>query len=95
MNGAAEALLTYYRQRTGIVNPMLCLQRLTVSKRERQWADDALEHTFYVHDGYQPSFNYGKDIDWTYWPVKDNELRWQLHRHKWTSVMLGSGWRSI
>ena len=44
MNGAAEALLAYYRQRTGIVNPMLRLQRLTVSKRERQWADDALEH---------------------------------------------------
>ena len=87
MNGAAEALLAYYRQRTGIVNPMLRLQRLTVSKHERQWADDALEHTFYVHDGYQPSFNYGKDIDWTYWPVKDNELRWQLHRHKWFTPM--------
>ena len=87
MNGAAKALLAYYRQRTGIVNPMLRLQRLTVSKRERQWADDALEHTFYVHDGYQPSFNYGKDIDWTYWPVKDNELRWQLHRHKWFTPM--------
>lgn len=22
-----------------------------------------------------------------YWPVKDNELRWQLHRHKWFTPM--------
>ena len=35
---------------------------------------------FFVHKGYQPSYNYGKDINWQYWPVQDNELRWQLHR---------------
>lgn len=80
---AAQALLDYYRNRTGIVNPAIDLNHITVSKREQQWADEALEHTFYVHDGYQPAFNYGKDINWQYWPVKDNELRWQLHRHKW------------
>ena len=50
-------------------------------------ADDALEHTFFVHKGYQPSYNYGKDINWQYWPVQDNELRWQLHRHKWFTPM--------
>lgn len=37
--------------------------------------------------GYQPSYNYGKDINWQYWPVQDNELRWQLHRHKWFTPM--------
>ena len=42
-----------------------------------------MKHTFFVHKGYQPSYNYGEDINWQYWPVKDNELRWQLHRHKW------------
>lgn len=84
---AAEELLTYYRSRTGISTPDLDLNHLSLSKRERKWADEALEHTFYVHDGYQPSFNYGKDIDWRYWPVKDNELRWQLHRHKWFTPM--------
>ena len=84
---AAEELLTYYRSRTGISTPDLDLNHLSLSKREQQWADEALEHTFYVHDGYQPSFNYGKDIDWRYWPVKDNELRWQLHRHKWFTPM--------
>lgn len=84
---AAELLLDYYRNRSGIVYPDLDLEHIKASKRDWQWADDALEHTFFVHEGYQPSFNYGKDIDWQYWPVKDNELRWQLHRHKWFTPM--------
>ena len=84
---AAQALLEYYRHRTGVVNPAIDLNNITINKREQQWADEALEHTFYVHDGYQPAFNYGKDINWKYWPVKDNELRWQLHRHKWFTPM--------
>lgn len=84
---AAELLLNYYRTRTGIHNPDVDMKKITVSARQRKWADDALEHTFYVHDGYQPSYNYGKDINWKYWPVKDNELRWQLHRHKWFTPM--------
>lgn len=84
---AADHLLDYYRNRSGIVYPDLDLEHIKASKRDWQWADDALEHTFFVHEGYQPSFNYGKDIDWQYWPVKDNELRWQLHRHKWFTPM--------
>ena len=84
---AAEELLVYYRSRTGVSTPDLDLEHLSLSERERGWADDALEHTFYVHDGYQPPFNYGKDINWRYWPVQDNELRWQLHRHKWFTPM--------
>lgn len=87
LQAAAKSLLDYYRGRTGIVNPDINLNHINVSARERKWADEALEHTFYVHDGYQPSFNYGKDINWQYWPVKDNELRWQLHRHKWFTPM--------
>lgn len=80
---AAEALLDYFRagrtaKSVGVdpLNPNL-------TKEELRWADEALEHKFFVHTGYQPSFFYGDDIDWTYWPVKDNELRWQLHRTKW------------
>ncbi|WP_242385505.1 heparin-sulfate lyase HepC [Phocaeicola sartorii] len=84
---AAQALLAYYRNRTDIINPNIDMKNLHLSNRERQWAEEALEHTFYVHDGYQPSFHYGKDINWRYWPVKDNELRWQLHRHKWFTPM--------
>lgn len=84
---AAQALLDYYRQRTGIAHPDLDLKNITISETEQKWADDALEHTFFVHYGYQPSYNYGKDINWQYWPVQDNELRWQLHRHKWFTPM--------
>lgn len=84
---AAQALLDYYRTRTGIVHPDIDLKNIKISKEEQKWADDALEHTFFVHKGYQPSYNYGKDINWQYWPVQDNELRWQLHRHKWFTPM--------
>ncbi|MDR0940144.1 MAG: heparinase II/III family protein [Mediterranea sp.] len=84
---AAEALLDYYRARTNIKTPEINPQKPSIGKEERKWADDALQHTFFVHKGYQPSFNYGEDIDWRYWPVRDNELRWQLHRHKWFTPM--------
>ena len=84
---AAKALLDYYRARTDVKTPDVNLKNIKISKTEQQWADDALQHTFFVHKGYQPSFNYGEDIDWRYWPVKDNELRWQLHRHKWFTPM--------
>lgn len=83
---AAQALLKYYQNRKSIINPAINLDSITISKQEQEWADEALKHTFYVHDGYQP-YNYGKNIDWQYWPVKDNELRWQLHRHKWFTPM--------
>ena len=69
---AAQALLDYYRARTNIKTPDINLNKITISKEEQKWADDAMEHTFFVHKGYQPSFNYGKDINWKYWPVQDN-----------------------
>lgn len=84
---AAQALLKYYHNRKNIVNPTIDLSHIDINEREQQWADEALEHKFYVHDGYQPSFNYGKDINWCYWPIADYELRWQLHRHKWFTPM--------
>ena len=84
---AASALLEYYKQRKGIRTPDVDLKRLKISQEEQKWADEALEHMFFAHKGYQPSFNYGQDINWKYWPVQDNELRWQLHRHKWFTPM--------
>ena len=90
---AASALLTYYRNRTGIRTPEIKdVKKVKINKEHQKWADDALQHTFFVHKGYQPSFNYGEDIDWKFWPVKDNELRWQLHRHKWF-VPMGRAYR--
>lgn len=81
---AAAALLDYYRGRKGIVTANIRdLSKVKISDEEKKWADDGLEHTFFVHYGYQPSYNYGEDINWKFWPVKDMELRWQLHRHKW------------
>lgn len=91
---AAEALLAYYKARTHITTPDIPdPAAVRIAPNEQQWADEALEHTFFVHYGYQPSFNYGEDIDWRYWPVKDNELRWQLHRHKWFTPM-GKAYRT-
>lgn len=84
---AAKALLDYYRARTNVETPDINLKKVTIGKDEQKMADEALQHTFFAHKGYQPSFNYGEDIDWRYWPVKDNELRWQLHRHKWFTPM--------
>ena len=90
---AASALLTYYKNRTGIRTPEIKdVKKVKINKEHQKWADDALQHTFFVHKGYQPSFNYGEDIDWKFWPVKDNELRWQLHRHKWF-VPMGRAYR--
>ena len=85
---AAVSLLDYYRHRTGILTPEIRnVKKVKIDRQQQQWADDALDHRFFAHYGYQPSFDYGDDIDWRYWPVKDNELRWQLHRHKWFTPM--------
>ena len=85
---AAADLLEYYRGRKDICTPDIKdVKKVKINKEQQKWADDALQHTFFVHKGYQPSFNYGEDIDWKYWPVQDNELRWQLHRHKWFTPM--------
>lgn len=84
---AAKELLKYFKKRTGVVNPLLDMNNIKASKADIKMADEALEHKFFSHKGYQPSYFYGEDIDWDYWPVQDNELRWQLHRHKWFTPM--------
>lgn len=84
---ASEALLDYYKKRTTVNHPDIDIRKIKLSKTDKKYANEGLEHKFFVHKGYQPSYFYGKDIDWEYWPVKDNELRWQLHRHKWWAPM--------
>lgn len=62
---AAADLLEYYRSRKGICTPEIRnVKKVKINKEQQKWADDALQHTFFVHKGYQPSFNYGEDIDW-------------------------------
>ncbi|MFV0327149.1 MAG: heparin-sulfate lyase HepC, partial [Bacteroides xylanisolvens] len=77
----------YYRNRSNVKHPSVNLKNIKISAEEQKWADDGLKHVFFVHKGYQPSYFYGDDINWEYWPVQDNELRWQLHRHKWWTPM--------
>lgn len=89
---ASAALLTYFKNRKNIINPDLNLDRVSISKEDQAMADDAMEHKFFSHEGFKPSLFYGKDIDWNYWPVKDNELRWQLHRQKWF-IPMGKAFR--
>ena len=80
---ADQELLKYFRNRKKVSIYGLDPEDITLTDEEQMMADQSLEHKFYAHKGYQPSSFYGDDIDWRYWPVKDNELRWQLHRHYW------------
>lgn len=79
---ADKELLKYFRSRTSIQMTDIDLNNVKNTEEEQRWADESLEHKFHAHKGYE-SYFYGKDIDWRYWPVEDNELRWQLHRHYW------------
>lgn len=84
---AAQKLLEYYQNRTGIMDTSLNLNNIKASADDMKKANEALEHKLYAHKGFQPSFFYGKDIDWRYWPVKDHELRFCLHRQEWFAPM--------
>lgn len=91
-NHAAAELLSYFREKyagkepdfSNAENPPNIHE--PVSKAARAAADSALQHKFQPHKGYG-FFDYGKDINWQLWPVKDNEVRWQLHRVKWWQPM--------
>ncbi len=76
---ASGALLEYYRTRQGIYIPGE--ESRDASEKDFLRADDALHHTFHVLE--DTVWNYGKDINWEYWPVKDIEMRVQLHRQGW------------
>ena len=86
---AAKALLKYYRTREGVYIPGQ--EATEASETDLLWANDALRHTFHVLE--EPVWNYGRDIDWEYWPVKDVEMRVQLHRQGWWTS-LGKAWRT-
>ncbi|WP_231465447.1 heparin-sulfate lyase HepC [Pedobacter sp. Leaf132] len=95
---AAKELLLYYRNRKKIRHPEFNIadeQRFkgkSIGAANQEKADNALLHKFQPHKGYG-FFDYGKDINWQLWPVKDNEVRWQLHRVYWWQTM-GLAYRS-
>ncbi len=80
---AMLSLLQYYRIRTNIVFPGYQDLGKKISRSKKKVADNGLEHKFQVMSSYKSPFFYGKDINWQYWPVKDYELRWQIHRMPW------------
>lgn len=90
---ALEEMLNYYRSRTHGTNPNVDLSTSTATDNEKKWADYALkenDYRFYVKNFFENAseeipYSYRKDdgIDWTYWPTKDQEQRYQLHRHQW------------
>jgi heparan-sulfate lyase len=94
----AKELLGYYRNRKNIKHPDFNVgddarfKGKEIGKVNQEKADNALLHNFQPHKGYG-FFDYGKDIDWDYWPIKDNEIRWQLHRVAWWQSM-GLAYRS-
>lgn len=98
-DAAAKALLKYYQQRTTIKHPDYNKEDKAnflgkkLSKDVQEKADKGLEHLFYVHKGYG-FIDYGKDINWQHWPIKDNEIRWQLHRTYWWMPMGLAYWSS-
>lgn len=95
---AAKELLSYYRNRKNIRNSEFNLgeeaqfKGKDIGKANQEKADNALVHKFQPHKGYG-FFDYGADINWDLWPVKDNEVRWQLHRVYWWQSM-GLAYRS-
>ncbi|UWY26987.1 heparinase II/III family protein [Flavobacterium sp. TR2] len=95
---AAQELLNYYRNRKTVKHPDFNtgdenrFRGKEIGKANQEKADNALEHKFQPQKGYG-FYDYGKDINWEYWPVKDNEVRWQLHRVTWWLPM-GMAYRS-
>ncbi|MFB9056881.1 heparin-sulfate lyase HepC [Mariniflexile ostreae] len=94
---AADELLKYYRNRTHIEHPDINASDKAswlgkeIGKLDLEKANKGMEHKFFVHKGYG-YLDYGKDIDWDYWPVKDNEIRWQVNRMYWWIPMGQAYW---
>lgn len=87
---AAEALLHYYRARTGIVNPDISLIDITSSADDKLKADYALGYRFFINNYFEDVtakkpylFKRDGKIDWTYNPLGQDEFQKQLHRHQW------------
>lgn len=84
---AAKELLKYYKSRSSVKHPnQYNPKKDSITKKDLKWANDALEHIFVGQPAY-PSQFCGKDIDWSFLPVPDNEWVWQLNRmYFWNSM---------
>ena len=88
---ALSALRDYYLNRTDVAIPNEKYVCDHINETQKTDAKNALEHKFTVLNAYG-AIDYGRDIDWEYWPIKDLELRWQLHRMCWWTA-LGKAFR--
>lgn len=96
---AANELLEYYRTRVDVSNPNVNLINPTISEKDQRIADQALEYRFYVkgfaesvdeatkQETYYSFYDASaKKIDWSAnedKQKKEQEFRYQLHRHQW------------
>ena len=98
-NDAAKELLSYYRYRSKIklveynIEDKGQYAGMPLPASIQEQADKALLHQFKPQEGYG-YLDFGKNINWQYWPIKDNEIRWQLHRLYWWKSMGLAYWSS-
>lgn len=97
---AAEALLAYYRARTGVRHPVdpaarPALQGQYADVAQLQRAGDAVHNICYSLCVY-PSVNFGADIDWftNRSSTQDMEWVWQLHRQYWWDDLANAYWHT-
>ncbi|WP_163930004.1 heparinase II/III family protein [Paraferrimonas sp. SM1919] len=95
-NKALSLLLRHFRERQDIIHPTINhWQRgpVVVTPLDQSMAANGLKRLLFVHKGYG-YFDYGADINWSLWPVKDNEVRFQLHRMYWWIPMAKAYWNT-
>lgn len=94
---ASSELLQYYRKRNTVRHPEVnrgdSPSKHEPSEKEKMMAQNGLKHHFFVHKGYG-YFDFGENINWQYWPIKDNEIRWQLNRMYWWIPMGKMYWQT-
>ena len=103
---AQQELLNAYRARTHGRNPNVKVESDQATASETSWADYAFRengYRFYVKNYFDTSagtnvpYSYmnvdGTGIDWTIWPTKEQEQRYQLHRHQWM-IMQGKAYNA-
>ncbi|WP_316789580.1 heparin-sulfate lyase HepC [Pedobacter frigoris] len=84
-NDGAKELLSYFRNRTNVehldynTNEKQEFAGKKVTGNTLELANDILLHKFKPHKAY-PAYDYGKDINWQFRPVKDQLLTTFLHR---------------
>lgn len=81
----ALVLLTqYYKNRSSVkhIDFVDGSKPYAFSSSDSMKAHNGMKHLFFVHYGYG-CLDYGDTINWNYWPIKDNEIRWQVNRMYW------------